>query len=54
VAGAIRDGSGSRAPDAADAADKVRKAREKGLSVRKIAAKYGAGLATVQRITTAV
>jgi len=33
--------------------DKVRAAREKGLNVRKVAAKYGLGVATVQRITTA-
>jgi hypothetical protein len=34
-------------------ADRVRRAREKGLSVRNIAAKYDLGLATVQRIVTA-
>ena len=32
--------------------DRVRKARKKGLSVRKIAAKFDLGLATVQRIVT--
>jgi DNA invertase Pin-like site-specific DNA recombinase len=42
-----------RPPVAPMVVDKVRAAREKGLSVRKIAAKYGVGLATVQRITTA-
>jgi len=41
-----------RPPVAPMVADKVRAAREKGLSVREIAAKYGVGLATVQRITT--
>ena len=42
-----------RPPVAPMVADKVRDAREKGMSVRKIAAKYGVGLATVQRITSA-
>jgi hypothetical protein len=34
-------------------ADRVKRARDKGLSVRKIAAKFELGLATVQRIVTA-
>lgn len=42
-----------RPPVAPMVADKVRKARAKGWTVRKIAAKYGVGVATVQRITTA-
>jgi DNA invertase Pin-like site-specific DNA recombinase len=42
-----------RPPVAAMVADRVRAARAKGLSVRKIAAKYNLGVATVQRIVTA-
>ena len=42
-----------RPPVAPMVADRVRRAKAKGLSVRKIAAKYDLGLATVQRIVTA-
>ena len=42
-----------RPPVAPMVADRVRRARGKGLSVRAIAAKYDLGLATVQRIVTA-
>jgi DNA invertase Pin-like site-specific DNA recombinase len=42
-----------RPPIAPMIADRVRRARDKGLSVRKIAARFDLGLATVQRIITA-
>lgn len=41
-----------RPPVAPMVAERVRKARAKGLSVRKVAARFGLGLATVQKITT--
>lgn len=40
-----------RPPVAPMIADRVRRAREKGLSVRQVAAKFGLGLATVQKLT---
>jgi DNA invertase Pin-like site-specific DNA recombinase len=42
-----------RPPVPAMVADRVRRAKAKGLSVRKIAARFDLGLATVQRIVTA-
>jgi DNA invertase Pin-like site-specific DNA recombinase len=41
-----------RPPVAPMTADRVKRAHDKGLSVRKIAAKFDLGLATVQRIVT--
>jgi DNA invertase Pin-like site-specific DNA recombinase len=41
-----------RSPVAPMIADRVRRARAKGLSVREVAAKFDLGLTTVQRIVT--